>query len=87
MQSVGIPASLLNHPHVLDVGATIRPGQTIGPLHSTSDRAGFLVATGEILEEAVACADDGCRQILIHYADGRTGHALQLAAFQELAHS
>ena len=56
-------------------------------MRSTSDRAGFLVAVGETLPEAVERADRGCREILIRYADGTTRHAAELVEFRELAHS
>ena len=72
---------------VLDVGLTVQPGDEIRPLRSTSERAGFLVAIGETLEDAVERADRGCREILIQYADGTMRHAAELVEFQELAHS
>ena len=87
MASIDIPQLVSNDACVLDVGVTIQSGTTIGPLHSTSDRAGFLVAIGETLEEASACADHGCRQITMHYADGTAHHASELVAFRELTHS
>jgi hypothetical protein len=55
-------------------------------LRSTSDRAGFLVSTGDSLEEAVERANHACREILLRYEDGTTGHASELLEFQELAH-
>ena len=69
------------------MGVTVQPGDEIRPLRSTSERAGFLVAVGETLQEAVERADRGCREILIDYADGTTRHASELVAFRELAHS
>lgn len=87
VEHVDIPQTLMNDNSILDVGVTVQPGATIRPLHSTSDRAGFLVAVGENLDEAVACADIGCREISIRYSDGTVSHALELAAFQELTHS
>lgn len=87
VESVHIPEMLGSNKSILDVGITVQPGSSIGPLRSTSDRAGFLVATGENLDEAVACADRGCRQISIRYADGTVRHASELVTFQELTHS
>ena len=87
VENIHIPEILASDKSILDVGITVQPGSTIGPLHSTSDRAGFLVATGENLDEAVACADRGCRQISIRYADGTVRHASELVTFQELTHS
>jgi biotin carboxylase len=87
IESIEIPQSVTNHDCVLDVGVTFQAGNRIGPLHSTSDRAGFLVATGENLDEAAACADLGCRQISIRYRDGSVHHASELFEFQELTHS
>ncbi len=87
IESIEIPPSVTNHDCVLDVGITLQPGNRIGPLHSTSDRAGFLVAAGENLDEAAACADRGCQQISIRYRDGSVHHASELLDFQELTHS
>jgi biotin carboxylase len=87
VESSDIPESLSTNSSVLDVGITIQPGQTIAALHTTSDRSGFLVVAGRTLEEAVAYADNGCRQISLRYSDGSVRHAMELSAFQELAHS
>lgn len=87
VERVDIPEWLVTNAGVLDVGVTIGPGDEIRLLRSTSERAGFLVATGENLQEAVELADRGCREISIRYTDGITRHASQLVEFQELAHS
>jgi biotin carboxylase len=87
MEKVEVPAALVADRSVLDVGVSLQPGDEIRPLRSTADRAGFLVAVGETLPEAVARADQGCREILIRYADGTAHHAAELVEFRELAHS
>jgi len=87
VEAIDIPQTLLHDNSIVDVGVTLPTGATISPLRNTSDRAGFLVALGETLDEAVACADRGCRQISVRYSDGITRHALELVAFQELTHS
>jgi biotin carboxylase len=87
LESIDIPRTVSENTSVIDVGITVQLGQTIAPLHSTSDRSGFLVLTGRTLEEAVSYADKGCRQISLRYSDGSVHHAMDLAAFQELAHS
>ena len=86
VERVGIPEALVADRAVLDVGVTVQPGDEIRPLRSTSERAGFLVATGETLQEAVQRADRCCRAISIHYADGTTRHASELLEFRELIH-
>ena len=86
-QEIDIPETLLADGRVLDVGVTVQPGEEIRALRSTSDRAGFLVAVGESLREAVEHADRGCREISIRYADGTSRHAAELVEFRELAHS
>ena len=85
--AVNIPKKLANSPGVLDVGVTLCRGDTIRPLRSTSERAGFLVTTGDSLAEAVERANAGCREIFLRYADGTVRHAAELMEFQELAHS
>ncbi len=87
VDQVEIPEALAADRSVLDAGVTVQPGDEIRPLRSTSERAGFLVAVGETLPEAVERADCGCREILIRYADGVTRHAAELVEFRELAHS
>ncbi len=86
VENIYIPGTFADDKSILDVAVTVQPGTTIGPLHSTSDRAGFLVTLGKNLEEAVACADRGCRQISIRYSDGTMRHAAELLVFHELTH-
>ncbi len=92
VKSIAIPEALTadakdTDSGILDAGVTVRPGDAILPLRSTSERAGFLVATGETLQEAAARADRGCREIAMHYDDGTIRHAAELVEFRELAHS
>jgi biotin carboxylase len=87
VERVEIPETLTTKKGLLDVGVTVRSGDEIRALRSTSERAGFLVAVGETLPEAVERADCGCREISIHYADGSMHHAAELVEFRELAHS
>jgi len=87
VHGIGIRETLVADSSVLDVAVTVQPGDEIRPLRSTSERAGFLVAVGETLQEAVERAGRGCREILIRYADGTTRHAAELEEFRELAHS
>ncbi|HEY3975005.1 MAG TPA: ATP-grasp domain-containing protein [Candidatus Sulfotelmatobacter sp.] len=86
VERIDIPSAIKADGGVLDVDITVQPCDEIRPLRSTSERSGFLVATGETLQEAVGCADRGCRKIAIHYSDGATRHAAELVDFQELAH-
>jgi len=85
VKRVEIPERLATDDNILDVGITVQPGDEIRSLRSTSERSGFLVATGETLQEAAANADRGCREISIEYADGTVRHAAELVEFRELA--
>ena len=87
VENVNIPEALAQDREIMDVGITVRRGDTIHPLRSTSDRAGFLVAKGQTLDEAVEIADRACREITVRYQDGTTRHAFELFEFRELAHS
>jgi biotin carboxylase len=82
-----VPGSVSSRGGVLDAGLTVVPGNEIGPLRTTSERAGFLVVLGESLADAVERADRGCREISIRYRDGSVRHAAELSDFRELAHS
>ena len=84
IEKVDIPGSLSEG--VLDVGVTFQPGDAIHPLRSTSDRAGFLVAFGDTLEQAAARADRGCREISVQYSDGNIHHAAELVEFRKFAY-
>ncbi len=86
VQGIVVPDSVSGK-GVLDVGLTVRPGDEIRPLRSTSERAGFVVALGDTVEEAAELADRKCREILVQYADGSTRHASELVEFREMAHS
>jgi biotin carboxylase len=86
-QAIAILDTLEPDGSVLDFAVTVPAGDEIRPLRSTSDRAGFLVAVGDTLQDAVARANRGCREILIRYPDGSTHHAAELVEFGELAHS
>lgn len=72
---IEIPDGLSTNERILDVGLTVHPGDIIRPLHSTADRAGFLVTIAETRQEAVELADYGCNQISIHYRDGAMRYA------------
>jgi biotin carboxylase len=87
VESVRVPPHLANEDSVLDFELTVQTGDTIRPLRSTTDRAGFIVAVAETLETAVDCADRACREISIRYREGNTHHALELLQFRELAHT
>ena len=84
---VDIPAELHTDSNILDVGITVRAGDMIQPLRSTSDRAGFVVSLGESLSDAVSRADRACLDITAHYADGTSHKAADLVEFRELARS
>jgi len=87
VESVKMAPYLTDDPAVLDVGLTVRPGDTIRPLQSTSDRAGFVVTIADTREEAMERADRACRGIALQYLDGTTHHPLDLVQFREVAAS
>jgi biotin carboxylase len=87
VENITLPDWLRGDPQILDVGITLQAGDTIHPLRSTSDRAGFLVSTSETFDEAMQRADRGCREILVRYKDGVMRHAAELLEFQEFTHS
>lgn len=87
VQNVTVPGELLSDGRVLDVGATIQRGDTIRSLQTTSERAGFVVTTGDTLGEATERADRACRQISVQYSDGTVRRASELSEFQVFTHS
>ncbi len=87
VQRIEIPDNIQENKHILDIGLTVKPGDQIRALRSTSERAGFVVAIGDMLQDAVDHADRSCRDIAIQYADGSTHHAAELIEFRELVRS
>ena len=85
LKQVDISPSVAEHPNVLDVGVTLQAGETVNPLRSTADRAGFVVTLAETRDAALRVADWACRQISATYGDGATAHAWLLEEFLETA--
>jgi hypothetical protein len=67
----------------LDVDFTFA-GHLIEPLHTTAQRAGFVVTTAETRQAAVELADWACQQILVHYRDGSVAHAFVPGDFEQV---
>ena len=67
-----VPAEVLAHPHVVDAAILGAPGSEVREVRTGADRAGFVVTTGENLEEAVRAADWASARVAIRYADGAT---------------
>jgi hypothetical protein len=65
-----LPDSLQEDPNIFDADLTVRVGDQIGPLRTTVDRAGFVVALGKSWEEAKMHADRACEQIAIRFRSG-----------------
>jgi SAM-dependent methyltransferase len=74
-----LPENVRSHPQVLDAEVTVRPGETILPLQTTSDRAGFLAVIGEDRPAARRAADWACEQVILTYADGQRRPPCSLA--------
>lgn len=56
-------------PGVVDVRATVEPGDRVGPLCSSLDRAGFVVAVAGTAEEAARRAADAAGRLRVVVAD------------------
>jgi biotin carboxylase len=82
MKAVTIPDEVRNNPGVCDVDVTLRPGDRIGPLRTTADRAGFVVVLGKNLDQTSSLADWACSQVVMHYEDGTSAHASTAADFR-----
>ena len=70
IRQVEIPAALRHRPDILDLDITLGPGDSVQPLRTTSQRAGFLVCTGPDARSAATLADWACQQIQVTYDDG-----------------
>jgi biotin carboxylase len=73
------------HADVIDVDVTLKDGDDILPLHTTSNRAGFVVTVGRDLRTAVDLADWARGQVTVSYEDGSISCALPLSAFENTA--
>ncbi len=70
IRSVYLPERVRNHPDVLDVEVLAKPGDEIHSVQTTSERAGFVVTSGDDRLKAAALADWACHQISLEYSDG-----------------
>ena len=53
-------------PGVLAAGLYFGPSTTIGPLQVDADRRGYVVATAETSEQALALADEAAQKLVVH---------------------
>jgi biotin carboxylase len=67
---IEIPEHLTGSDSVIDFILTVKKGDHIGAVKTTKDRLGCVVTKGETLEDAVAVADEICRQLKIRYSSG-----------------
>lgn len=79
VESIEIPDELRDSAALIDVDLTVERGDEIHALRTTADRAGFIVARGENLEEAMRAADAASERIRVRYLDGQTRHVYTLA--------
>lgn len=66
LQSVAGLAEVRCWPGILDADVLVTPGETIRPVRSGGDRAGFVIAAGDTREEAEALADRAEHEIKFH---------------------
>ncbi len=79
VESIEIPDELRDSAALIDVDLTVERGDEIHLPRTTADRAGFIVARGENLEEAMRMADAASERIRVRYMDGRTRHVYTLS--------
>jgi biotin carboxylase len=84
VRMVEIAEEVRRHPGIIDVELTVKDGDGILPIHTTSNRPGFLVTWGRDRTEAVELANWASRQITVSYDDGSICTALPLSAFEEV---
>ena len=78
-----IPDIVQSHKDILDVGVTAQAGEEIRPLRTTSERAGFVVTSGNNHRAALDLADWACEQISVTYEDGAVAHGHTLSDFEQ----
>jgi biotin carboxylase len=84
LREIHIGAEVQRHARVIDVDVTVKHGDEIFPIHTTSNRSGFVVTRGDDRAQAVNLADWACGQIRVSYDDGSTSTAVPLSAFEEV---
>ena len=82
ISDIRIPDEIRSRDGILDVAITFEKGQTMQPLQTTMDRAGFLVSAGETVAEASALADEVARNIQIVYENGDVHEPLTIEQIQ-----
>lgn len=85
ISGVTIPDEVRNHPDVIDVDVLVKPGTTLYPVRTVSDRAGFVVTHADHLSKACEIADWACARIVAEYTDGSSSSAM-LCGDREVAH-
>lgn len=81
---IRLPDQVKSHPNVLDVAITLQPGETVLPLRTTSDRAGFVVTVADDGKTATDLANWASCQISLSYRDASIAYANPLTSFEEL---
>ncbi|MFC1849993.1 ATP-grasp domain-containing protein [candidate division CSSED10-310 bacterium] len=65
-----IPDRVQQHKNILDIGITLKTGDILKSLCTTSERAGYVVSIAGNRKEASEIADWTCKQVSITYDDG-----------------
>jgi formate-dependent phosphoribosylglycinamide formyltransferase (GAR transformylase)/SAM-dependent methyltransferase len=76
-----IPPVVKESPQILDAAVTLSDGTVIspGPVRSTSDRHGFIVAIADSREQAKSVADWASTKIQLEYSDGQIASPIEMA--------
>ncbi len=76
VKEIMVGEEVKKHPGVYDLVITVKPGDTIEELKTTSQRSGAVVTFAETFEQATSLADFVCKNIFITYTDGTRKTAL-----------
>jgi len=76
VEEVIIPPYLLSDPLIYDIAITVKKGDKIEDLKSTSARAGAAVIFADDLNEAITKSTEICSKLQIKYTDGTIKSAL-----------
>jgi len=79
IDAVEISDELRGSPELIDVDLTVAHGEEIHSLRTTADRAGFIAACGEDLEQAARKADEASARIRARYMDGGVARVYTLS--------
>jgi len=76
VKNIVVEKALHDQKQIDDIVLSIKAGDIVKPVRTTSDRAGCVVTHGDTLKDAIDIANQACSQVKVEYTDGNISSAL-----------